>query len=116
MQRNAFRSRTRALANPLPPLFDEDGFIIDSSLWTEQLAPTIAAEEGIAELTATHWRVIEHIRDKFLRLGALPTMRLVCRETALSRTQVHNLFGGCLSIWRIAGLPNPGEEVKAYLV
>ena len=53
MQRNAFRSRARALADPLPPLFDEDGFIIDSSLWTEQLAPTIAAEEGIAELTAT---------------------------------------------------------------
>jgi tRNA 2-thiouridine synthesizing protein E len=116
MQRNAFQSRTRAHADPLPSLFDEDGFIIDPSLWTEQLAPTIAAEVGIGELTATHWRVIEHIRDKFLRLGALPTLRLVCRETALSRAQVHNMFGGCLSIWRIAGLPNPGEEARAYLV
>jgi tRNA 2-thiouridine synthesizing protein E len=116
MQSSEPQSRNRAHDNSVPPLFDEDGFIIDHSLWNEQLAPAIAAQEGIAELTETHWRVIDHIRGKFLRLGALPTMRLVCRETALSRVQLHNLFGGCRSIWRIAGLPNPGEEAKAYLI
>lgn len=99
-----------------PSLFDEDGFIIDHALWSERLAPKIAREEGIDELTAAHWRVILHIREKYLRLGASPNLRQVCRATSLSRVQIHNLFGGCLCIWRIAGLPNPGEEAKAYLM
>jgi hypothetical protein len=25
------------------------------------------------------------------------------------------LFSDCRSLWRIAGLPNPGEEAKAYM-
>lgn len=96
-------------------LFDEDGFLIDTLLWSEQLARTLAQEEGLEQLTAEHWRVIGFIRDKFLRIGAPSNMRQVCRGTELSRAQIKGLFGGCLAIWRIAGLPNPGEEAKSYL-
>jgi tRNA 2-thiouridine synthesizing protein E len=97
-------------------LFDEDGFLVEESLWSKELAPALAAEEGVGELTEAHWRVIDHIREKYFRLGSPPSLRRVCRETSLSRAQIHNLFGGCLAIWRIAGLPNPGEEAKSYLV
>lgn len=97
-------------------LFDEDGYLMNQDLWNEQLSAEIAWEEGVGPLTEKHWRVLHHIRDKFFRIGALPNMRRVCRETALSRTQIYTLFGGCLVIWRIAGLPNPGEEAKAYLI
>jgi tRNA 2-thiouridine synthesizing protein E len=96
-------------------LFDEDGFLVDHDLWNEQLSRRIAEEEGVGELREAHWRVIELIRDEYIRLGAMPNMRQVCRATALSRTQIHNLFGGCLTIWRVAGLPNPGEEARTYL-
>ncbi len=97
------------------PLFDEDGFLLDPSVWNESLAEQIACEEGILELTPEHWRVIERVRTKFFQVGALPNLRRLCRDTALSRTQMHLLFGSCKSIWRIAGLPNPGEEAKTYL-
>jgi tRNA 2-thiouridine synthesizing protein E len=97
-------------------LFDEDGYLVNQDLWNEQLSAEIAWEEGVGPLTEKHWRVLHHIRDKFFRIGALPNMRRVCRETALTRTQIYTLFGGCLVIWRIAGLPNPGEEAKAYLI
>jgi TusE/DsrC/DsvC family sulfur relay protein len=96
-------------------LFDEDGFLFDHTLWTEELAQEVAALDEIGPLTEEHWRVIHHIRDKFLKFGALPNIRLVCRATGFSREQIYALFGGCLAIWRIAGLPNPGEEAKAYL-
>ena len=96
-------------------LFDEDGYLLDHALWSQELGRTIAAEEGIGPLTADHWRVIEFIRAKFFAVGALPNVRLVCRGTSLSKAEVYNLFGGCLVIWRIAGLPNPGEEAKTYL-
>ena len=89
---------------------------MDQALWSEQLALQIAREEGVDELTAAHWTVIEHIREKFFRLGAPPNMRRVCKATSLSQAQVHHLFGGCRAIWRISGLPNPGEEAKTYLI
>lgn len=96
-------------------LFDEDGFLIDPSLWSEELGRSIAAEEGVHPLTAEHWRVIGHIRGKFLRLGALPNLRQVCRATDLSQSEIKGLFGHCLTIWRIAGLPHPGEEALTYM-
>lgn len=97
-------------------LFDEDGFLADPALWGEQLARQVAREEGVGELTARHWKVIEHIREGFFRLGAAPSMRRVCRATSLSQAQMLHLFGGCRAIWRISGLPNPGEEAKAHLI
>jgi TusE/DsrC/DsvC family sulfur relay protein len=96
-------------------LFDESGFLANPSLWTEELAREIAELDGIASLGERHWRVIYHIRDRFFRLGALPSMRLVCRATSVSREEIDTLFGGCRGIWRIAGLPDPGEEAKSYL-
>ena len=97
------------------PLFDEDGYLLIQDFWNERLAVQIAEEEGVGPLTEEHWRVLHHVREKFLRLGGHPGMRRVCKETALSRREIYNLFGGCLAIWRVAGLPNPGEEARAYL-
>jgi TusE/DsrC/DsvC family sulfur relay protein len=106
----------RPMGTARGPLFDEDGFLTDQSLWTPELGTSIAEQVGVGALTEKHWRVIEQFRQRFFSLGALPNLRRVCRATALSRVEIYNLFGGCLTIWRIAGLPNPGEEAKAYLI
>lgn len=95
--------------------FDEDGYLIDHQLWDEYVGQAIALKEGVAPLNDRHWRVIKHIRARFLLLGGLPSLRRTCRATALSKAEIYELFGGCLVIWRIAGLPNPGEEAKTYL-
>lgn len=96
-------------------LFDEDGFLLEHAQWNEALAQRIAQREGLTHLDEPHWRVIHHVRERFLALGGLPSLRRVCRATGLSRDEVHDLFGGCLPVWRIAGLPNPGEEARTYL-
>jgi tRNA 2-thiouridine synthesizing protein E len=98
-----------------PPLCDAGGFLIDHHLWSEQLARDLALKEGVGDLGESHWQVLRHIRERYLSLGALPNMRLVCRATGIPREKIHSLFGSCLSIWRIAGLPDPGEEAKSYL-
>lgn len=95
--------------------FDEDGFLCDAGSWDARVAERLAELEGVAPLQAAHWRVIRFVRDRYLRLGAIPPMRRICRSSELSREEVKTLFGGCLQVWRIAGLPNPGEEAKAYL-
>ena len=106
--------RTKTSTPPIPVTFDEDGFLVDGSTWTDALATQIAEMDGVAPLTAHHWKVIRHVRERYFRVGGVPAMRLVCRATGVSKNDIHHLFGGCRSIWRVAGLPNPGEEAKAY--
>jgi len=96
-------------------VFDEDGYLLDHRLWSTELGGEMAEEEGLGELTDRHWRVINHVRERFFTLGAVPNLRRVCRATSLSKGEIYLLFGSCLRIWRIAGLPNPGEEAKSYL-
>ncbi len=55
------------------------------------------------------------MRGRYFENGSLPVMRLVCRANGLDRQKAHKLFGSCKSLWRVAGLPNPGEEAKAYM-
>ncbi len=97
------------------PRFDERGYLVDSDLWSPALAERLATEEGIGRLGPVHWKVIEHVRAKFFALGALPVMRLVCRAAGIEPGMAGSLFSGCASLWRIAGLPNPGEEALAYM-
>jgi len=97
------------------PRFDERGYLVDSDLWNPTLAQRLATEEGIERLGPVHWKVIEHVRTKFFALGALPVMRLVCRAADIEPGTASSLFHGCASLWRIAGLPNPGEEALAYM-
>lgn len=105
--------------SPLPTtpglVFDEDGFLLEPQAWTEHTARGIARLEGLDELGAKHWEVIHLVRARFHAIGALPVMRLVCRAAGLDPRTAHHLFSSCRSLWRIAGLPNPGEEAKAYM-
>jgi TusE/DsrC/DsvC family sulfur relay protein len=97
-------------------LFDEDGFFLDPETWNERAAELVAEQDGIGPLQSAHWAVINFVRDRYLRLGAIPPMRRICRSSALQRHQVKALFGSCREVWRLAGLPKPGEEAKAYML
>ena len=96
-------------------LFDEDDFIINPDNWTEALAEQLAANAEIGGLEKSHWEIIHFLRDKYLRLGAIPPMRRVCRELGQEKDAVRTQFGSCLQLWQLAGLPYPGEEAKTYM-
>ena len=114
-------SQTRLVARPqvppnLPPSwFESDGFLVETGSWTPELAEQMARQAGIDHLTETHWDVIRHVRERYFAIGALPVMRLVCRAAGLDRRKAHKLFSSCKLLWQIAGLPDPGEEAKAYM-
>jgi len=98
-----------------PALFDEDGLLREFSRWSEPLAEALARDIGIGMLTDAHWKIIRTLRDHYAMSGAAPVMHLVCRDAGVERERVNEMFGYCLNAWRIAGLPNPGEEAKSYL-
>ena len=95
--------------------FDEDGFLINFTAWSRDTARMLAELDGVGKLGPDHWSVIFYLREHHLENGSLPVMSHVCRVMHLGKYAVEGLFGGCREAWRIAGLPNPGEEAKSYM-
>ena len=88
---------------------DEDGFLQDPGLWNDDVAKDFMSTEGIAELTADHWKVIHYIRDYYLQFGIAPMVRKVCKQTGFSLKEIYNLFpsGPAKGACKLAGLPKP---------
>jgi len=95
--------------------FDLDGYLIDKHDWNKTLASKLAKSEGIPLLTNKHWQVIQYVRDYFNRFNAMPPPRRVCRQLDIEGHDIKAMFGSCLAVWRIAGLPNPGDEARAHM-
>ena len=98
-----------------PLALDENGLLIHASDWNEAVALRIANGIGIKQLSSDHWKVINALRKHYARFGVAPAMYNICRSYGEKSDWVHNLFHSCLNAWRVAGLPDPGEEAKSYL-
>lgn len=99
----------------MPSEFDVDGFLKEPECWTRTLAETLAWRDGVGPLTDAHWTVIRSLREHYERYGTPPNFRHVCFIHHLERHCMDALFSSGREAWRIAGLPNPGEEAKAYM-
>jgi len=97
------------------PSVDEDGLLCDPGKWNEEVAEAMADRLGIDYLSADHWLVIYALRNYYQRFAVAPAMNNICHQYGKDGLWVHNLFSSCLNAWRVAGLPNPGEEAKTYL-
>jgi dissimilatory sulfite reductase related protein len=98
---------TRVIAGKEVHVNDED-FMTDPSEWDRNIAAAIAAEEGIPELTADHWKVIEWSRQVATN-GKSPTLRQITTGTGVNTKQIFALFpkGPAKKAARIAGLGKP---------
>ena len=97
------------------PELDENDLLKNPDTWTESVARELAIHDGLVELTEDHWQIIHSLRGHYAKFNAVPAMNLVCRAHGRDWHWAQTLFPTCLSAWRIAGLPDPGEEAKSYL-
>ncbi len=88
---------------------NDDGFFTDPDQWTEAMAPEIARESGIDELTEDHWRVIKFMRDEYAEKGTGPTVRVLGKTSGVSIKELYQLFptGPAKTAAKIAGIPKP---------
>jgi tRNA 2-thiouridine synthesizing protein E len=88
---------------------DEDGFIMEPNIWSEELARALAKAEDVPELTPDHWKVINYLRDYYQQHGIAPMVRKLCKDTGFQLKYVYNLFpsGPAKGACKIAGLPKP---------
>ena len=88
---------------------DADGNLANRDDWNEEIAKEIAAIEGIPELTAPHWTVINFMRAVFAKEGDAPSIRRLTKESGVDTRTLYQLFpkGPAKKAARIAGLPKP---------
>lgn len=88
---------------------NDEGFFVDPESWTEDMAPALAAEEGIDALTDKHWTVIRFMRSEYAEKGTGPTVRVLGKTSGVSVKELYQLFpkGPAKIAARIAGIPKP---------
>lgn len=103
------------LSTPGAAIFDDDGFLIDPAMWSESLADQVAQNDGLGQLSEMQLELLRTLRSEFAKHGTVTALSHVCHLTGQGPDCMHHLFPDPREAWRIAGLPNPGEEAKAYL-
>ncbi len=94
---------------------DEEGYLLDISLWSEELAGLIAEGEDI-EMGDDHWEVVNFLRNYYEEYQIAPAIRVLTK--AVKKTlgpekgnsqYLYELFpyGPAKQACKIAGLPKP---------
>lgn len=97
------------------PQLDENGLLLHPQQWTPDVALQLAEELHLTPLTNEHWAVINDMREHYQRFAVAPTIHSICHKHQKNEFWVSRLFNNSLNAWRVAGLPDPGEEARAYL-
>ena len=100
---------------PNPLAFDQDGFTIDPRHWTDESTRRTATEDGFGDLSQEQWQIVHTIHGLYDKTGAWPGVHQLCHHLHTNRYHLEALFGDSFEAYRLAGVPNPGEEAKTYL-
>ena len=88
---------------------NDEGFMVDSSKWTPEVAEALAEKEGIGALNESHWKVITFCREDAAKEGQPPGLRRISKLSNTPTKDLYRLFpkGPGKLAARIAGLPKP---------
>ena len=94
---------------------DSEGYLKETTQWSEAMAEVIAAQEGIS-LSVEHWEVVRFVRDFYLEFNTSPAIRMLVKAMANkfgeekgNSRYLYRLFptGPAKQATKIAGLPKP---------
>lgn len=89
---------------------DEDGFLQEPNKWSTEMAEFFAKQsENIEKLTDEHWKVINYLREYYIKYNIAPPIRMLTKQTGLPLAKIYELFpsGPAKGACKIAGLPKP---------
>ncbi|NQU27068.1 MAG: TusE/DsrC/DsvC family sulfur relay protein [Candidatus Marinimicrobia bacterium] len=89
--------------------FDEENFMVDYTQWNEDIAKTIATEEGIDTLNDRHFVVLNFMRKEFEEKGTGPSIRKLTKQSGVPTKELYALFPGgpAKKAAKIAGITKP---------
>ncbi|WP_177333835.1 sulfurtransferase TusE [Klebsiella variicola] len=94
---------------------DSEGYLKDTTQWSEAMAEVIAAQEGIT-LAVENWEVVRFVREFYLEFNTSPAIRMLVKAMANkfgeekgNSRYLYRLFpkGPAKQATKIAGLPKP---------
>lgn len=90
-------------------LEDADGFLIEMSTWSREIAEELARKNDLGPLTEDHWEIIEFVQDYYTKTGEGPPIVKISRQTGFDSKHICELFpcGVARGAYRLAGLPRP---------
>lgn len=90
-------------------MLDDDGFLVEMSTWTRDVAEELATRNDLAPLTEAHWRIIDFVREHFRIHGQGPPIVKISKAVGMSSKEICTLFpcGVGRGCYRLAGLPRP---------
>ena len=88
---------------------DEDGFIQEPDKWNKEVAEALAKMENASPMGEEHWKLVNYLRDYFIKFGIAPPIRMVVKQTGLDLKKIYQLFPGgpAKGACKVAGLPKP---------
>ncbi len=88
---------------------DEDGFMQEPEMWNEEIAKALATTEAVELLTEDHWKVVNYLREYFLKFQVAPMIRKLCKQTGFTLKEIYELFpsGPAKGACKVAGLAKP---------
>jgi tRNA 2-thiouridine synthesizing protein E len=100
--------KTREIAGNTVQVNDE-GFMTNPNEWNKDIAIQMAHEEGIADLTLQHWKVIDFCREDGKNTGKAPTLRRITTHSGITTKEMFALFpkGPAKKVAKISGLGKP---------
>ncbi len=93
---------------------DDAGFLVNFEEWNEKVAAVLAGREGIGRLSKDSLDILTFIRSYYREHKFFPILRAVCKNIHQPGNCVTENFMDPVKAWKIAGLPNPGDEVNIF--
>ncbi len=90
-------------------VLDNDGFLVEMSNWTRDVAKELAERNDLGPLTEAHWKIISYVREYYMSSGHGPPIIKISKATGMSSKEICTLFpcGVGRGCYRLAGLPRP---------
>ena len=88
---------------------DEDGFIQEPDKWNEEMASELAKTEEAYPLSENHWKLVNYLREYYLKFEIAPPIRMLVKNTGFSLKEIYEMFpsGPAKGACKVAGLPKP---------
>ncbi len=97
---------------------DAEGYLERFDDWSDVIACTLAAREGLegeCPLSNERMEILRFMRGYYLKFSSFPILRAVCKNVRQQRDCTYEHFPDPIVAWKIAGLPKPTTEVFANI-
>lgn len=94
---------------------DNEGYLLNPDDWNEFVACALAKNLFKKEITPDMLEILYFIRGYYKQNYIFPSLTMVAKSMHKSTGSVLRLFGSHAVAWKMAGLPQPKDELSYLL-